>query len=89
MLVRVEPDGEVDHRHAPVPSTLQLLDIEALAKMLGVTYRHVQRLVSERRIPFLKVGRFIRFDPAEILVWLDERRIEMHVPPYRPGSHGR
>lgn len=41
-----------------------LLDIGAVAEALGVTPRHIQRLVSERRIPFLKVGRFVRFDPA-------------------------
>jgi len=40
-----------------------LLDIHAVAQALGITSRHVQRLVAERRIPFLKVGRFVRFDP--------------------------
>jgi len=49
-----------------------LLDIDAVAEALGVTSRHVQRLVSERRIPFLKVGRFVRFDPGVLNVWLDQ-----------------
>jgi excisionase family DNA binding protein len=53
-----------------------LLDADAVAQALGVTRRHVQRLVSERRIPFLKVGRFVRFDPAELNVWLDRQRVE-------------
>ena len=43
---------------------------------LGVTRRHVQRLVAEHRIPFLKIGRFVRFDPAELNVWLDQQRVE-------------
>ena len=34
-----------------------LLDTDTVAQVLGVTRRHVQRLVSERRIPFIKVGR--------------------------------
>ena len=38
---------------------------------LGTTRRHVQRLVAERRMPFVKVGRFVRFDPAALDVWLD------------------
>lgn len=52
------------------------LDIHAVAEALGVTRRHVQRMVAERRIPFLKVGRFVRFDPAELNLWLDEQRVE-------------
>jgi excisionase family DNA binding protein len=47
-----------------------------VAEALGVTSRHVQRLVSERRIPFLKVGRFVRFDPGALNVWLDQQRVE-------------
>jgi excisionase family DNA binding protein len=53
-----------------------LLGIDAVAEALGVTSRHVQRLVSERRIPFLKVGRFVRFDPGALNVWLDQQRVE-------------
>ena len=49
----------------------KLLSIDELAERLGVTHRHVRRLVAERRVPFLRVGRFIRFDPAAIVEWLD------------------
>jgi excisionase family DNA binding protein len=52
-----------------------LLDLDAVAQALGVTRRHVQRLVSERRIPYLKVGRFVRFDPAELNVWIEQQRV--------------
>jgi excisionase family DNA binding protein len=40
----------------------KLLTMDELAERLGVTHRHVRRLVAERRVPFLRVGRFIRFD---------------------------
>ena len=36
-----------------------LLDSSEIAGMLGITERHVRRLVLERRIPFAKVGRFV------------------------------
>jgi excisionase family DNA binding protein len=52
----------------------QLLTIDQLAERLGVSTRHVRRLVAERRVPFLKVGKFVRFDPAEIWDWLDDTR---------------
>ena len=51
-----------------------LLDIDAVARRLGVQVRHVRRLVAERRIPFLKWGHLLRFDPAEIEAWLDQAR---------------
>jgi excisionase family DNA binding protein len=52
----------------------QLLTIEQLAERLGVSIRHIRRLIAERRVPYLKVGWFIRFDPAEIAAWLDGAR---------------
>jgi excisionase family DNA binding protein len=53
----------------------ELIDIEALAAWLGVEIVFVRRLVSERRIPFLKIGKFVRFDPAEVATWIDEQRV--------------
>jgi len=49
--------------------------MDQLAERLGVTHRHVRRLVTERRVPFLRVGRFIRFDAAEIAAWLNSSRV--------------
>jgi excisionase family DNA binding protein len=51
-----------------------LLDIAQLSQHLGIRERHVRRLISERRIPYIKVGRLIRFDPDDIAAWLDEAR---------------
>jgi excisionase family DNA binding protein len=59
---------------ASTPTLPQLLTIEQLAERLGVSIRHVRRLVAERRVPYLKVGKFVRFDPAEVSSWLDESR---------------
>ena len=53
----------------------ELIDIDALAAWLGVEIVFVRRLVAERRIPFLKIGKFVRFDPAEVATWIDEQRV--------------
>ena len=53
---------------------LPLMDLPAVALRLGVNQRHVRRLVAERRIPFLKWGHLLRFNPAEIETWLDGAR---------------
>jgi excisionase family DNA binding protein len=52
----------------------RLLDIAALAEHLGVDVRHVRRLVAERRIPYIKWGHLLRFDPTEIAEWIDQNR---------------
>ena len=60
----------------------KLLDIAAVAEQLCVTERHVRRLVAERRIPYVKVGRFVRFDPADVADWISAARV-----PARMLSH--
>lgn len=51
-----------------------LMDLAAVARRLGVNHRHIRRLVAERRIPYLKWGHLLRFDPIEIEAWLDDAR---------------
>ena len=52
----------------------RLLTIDQVAEHLGTSRRHLRRLIAERRIPYVKVGRLIRFDPDEITAWLDAGR---------------
>jgi excisionase family DNA binding protein len=59
----------------------ELIDVPALAELLGVKERYVRRMVAERRVPTVKLGHLVRFDLAEIRRWLDERR--------RPGGSHR
>lgn len=56
------------------PTLPELLDIPALAEHLGVQPRHIRRLVHEKRIPYIKWGHLIRFDPTDIADWLDTNR---------------
>jgi excisionase family DNA binding protein len=53
----------------------QLVDIKAVAEQLGTTHRHIRGLVDERKIPFTKVGRLIRFDPAKIEKWIEQNSV--------------
>jgi excisionase family DNA binding protein len=52
----------------------RLIDLEEVARRLEVNQRHVRRLVAERRIPFVKWGHLLRFDPVSIDAWVDEHR---------------
>lgn len=60
---------------APIPDRRPLMDLPAVAERLGVNHRHIRRLVHERRIPYLKWGALLRFDPEEIDAWLEDARV--------------
>ena len=51
-----------------------LLDIAGVADYLGVSIRHIRRLVAERRVPHIKWGSKLHFDPDEIDAWIDQHR---------------
>lgn len=65
-------DAQVAVRQLPT-----LLTIEEVADHLGVSVRHVRRLVAERRIPFVKWGHLLRFNPEDLASWLDASRVQV------------
>ena len=57
-----------------------LLTMDQVALRLGTSLRHMRRLVAERRIPIVKVGRFVRFDGHDVEHWVDDHRVGVVVP---------
>lgn len=53
-----------------------LLDVAEAAAYLGVNESFVRRLVLERRIRYFKVGRFVRFRPADLDGFVDAGRCD-------------
>lgn len=51
----------------------QLLSIKRLSEYLDVPAMTIRDWVYKRRIPFLKVGRHVRFQPSDVQRWLSER----------------
>ncbi len=51
-----------------------LVDINDLAAYLGVSQRHIRRLVAEQRIPYVKWGSLLHFDLDVIDAWIDKHR---------------
>lgn len=56
-------------------SRRSLMDLPAVAERLGVNERHIRRLVAERRIPYIKWGHLLRFEPGDIDQWLAASRV--------------
>jgi excisionase family DNA binding protein len=58
-----------------------LLTMAEAAERLGTTHRFVRRLVSERRIAYLKLGRHVRISSDDLDEFVRSARIEA----LRPG----
>jgi excisionase family DNA binding protein len=58
---------------ATAPITNPLLDAKEMARLLGVHESWVRTEQRAGRIPFVQVGRYVRFDPAEVQAAIAER----------------
>jgi excisionase family DNA binding protein len=58
------------------------LTLPEAAGYLNVTERYMRRLVAERRIPFFKVGRLLRFSVGDLDAFFEACRVE--PPPVHP-----
>jgi excisionase family DNA binding protein len=52
--------------------TIDLLDIRAVAALLGVSPRTVMRLTA---LPYYKIGRCRRYDRADVLAFVRRTRV--------------
>jgi excisionase family DNA binding protein len=53
----------------------RLLKPEEAAERLNVSLRFIRRLCHERRLPYTKVGKFVRFDADELEAWITAQRV--------------
>jgi excisionase family DNA binding protein len=69
-------EGETIMKEKDAPIITQsdcLLTVREAARFLSVKTRTIYAWVQERRIPFRKVGRLLRFDRNELLSWSSEQ----------------
>ncbi|MEO7861382.1 MAG: helix-turn-helix domain-containing protein [Nitrospirales bacterium] len=50
--------------------TRRLLDIQEVATYTGLSVHTLYTMVSQRRIPFVKLGRLTKFDRVELDKWI-------------------
>jgi excisionase family DNA binding protein len=61
-------------------ANLALLTVEDLAVWFRVRKRKVYDLVRNDGLPFLRMGRFLRFRRADVDLWLSARTASVPVP---------
>jgi excisionase family DNA binding protein len=54
----------------------ELLTTDELAARLRATPRFVRRLLAERRIEYVKVGRLVRFEESAVAAFIERNRVE-------------
>ncbi|MEU3303369.1 helix-turn-helix domain-containing protein [Streptomyces sp. NPDC006678] len=54
----------------------RLLTVDQVAELLGTTVRFPRRLIEERRITFVKVGRHVRIPESAVAAFIDSNTIE-------------
>ena len=64
-----------------VPSTsVNLIDYGTAAALLGIRPQSLRRLVSQRRVPHLHVGRLVRFDLKDLDEFLNSQKVPVGRP---------
>ena len=54
----------------------KLLSPKELAEYMGISIGTVYSYTYQKLIPYIKIGRLARFEPAVVEAWIKERRIE-------------
>lgn len=53
----------------------KLLNVAEAAELLGVSVNTVYGWTCQRKIPYRKVGRLLKFYEHELLDWIEERKV--------------
>ena len=67
----------------------QLLSVEAAAERLDTTVRFIRRLIAERRIEFVRVGRHVRISESALADFIDAGKVSpLSAADLRPRLKG-
>jgi len=64
-MTRLAKNGSVSKR---------LMTAQEVADYIGTTHLNVYQMVSKRGIPFVKIGRSVRFDLFDIDPWIEGQK---------------
>ena len=56
-------------------SSNRLIDIKGAATYTGLSVHTVYTMVSQRRIPYVKVGRLVKFDLVLLDAWIKQNTV--------------
>lgn len=68
------PTPTITHLDPAAEPPAGLIDAQAAAELLGVPKTWVLAQARAQRIPHLRLGRYVRFEPAELRRWWAAQR---------------
>ena len=54
----------------------RLLDVKVTAELLGIKPVTLRLWISQKKVPYYKVGKSIKFKPSEIETWINATRVD-------------
>jgi len=70
--VKHEPEGDEQARQDGGP---WLLPPAEAARLLSISARTLWSLTASREVPHLRIGRAVRYPVADLLAWIEARKI--------------
>jgi len=56
-----------------------LTGVKETAEYLGISIETLYSWTYQRKIPYVKVGRLVKFDPQDLDKWLEERKVGVFI----------
>jgi len=53
-----------------------LIDVKQLSESTGLSVFTLYSWINQKKIPYVKVGRLVRFDPRRIEKWIEGNSVE-------------
>lgn len=60
-----------DEIEEPAGAVSQQLQVGETAELLGISLRHLRKLIAEGAIPFWRAGNRVLIDPEKLRRWID------------------
>jgi len=64
----------------PISAASPLIDATEAARLLGVPPTWLLAQARARKVPHQRLGRYVRFDPDELVRWVEQNRIDPNRP---------
>ncbi len=65
---------------------MELINIEKMASLLGISPKTLYRWVKQGRIPYIKLAHHLRFEPEKVLEHFRARTQEQAIPTFQSDS---
>jgi len=56
-----------------------IMDVDQLSRHLSISVSTLYKWVSEKKIPYVKMGRRVVFDQGDIEKWIEEQKVTLRT----------